>query len=299
MTLAPVRAPTCEARPAAWKASPITYTPPWKYRATWRGSIPSMVISVVGTPPSAAAVTVTSTGSGCVEASSLSSRRCSLTSLSNGKAFCRRIASRFSRCSVLTEISLRLEFARAQLLRRARPCQSATENSCREVGTLRPRGSAPGPPSALGAFGSGVDRSADAEPGVEAQRLHDLERRGVGELLDVRGGQHAGVLGDDGRGRAFGDGVQVGLHPGPGVLPGCHVEGDRVDRGQRFPGAGFDVGDVLLVHRDVVAGGEPAEVPADEVCPRVVQRNGRGAYVPGHVLGQVDVVDGHPAGVDH
>src|SRR5260370_32653025 len=33
MTLAPVRRPTCEARPAAWKASPITYTPPWKYAA--------------------------------------------------------------------------------------------------------------------------------------------------------------------------------------------------------------------------------------------------------------------------
>src|SRR6185437_15950159 len=84
----------------------------------------------------------------------------------------------------------------------------------------------------------------------------------------------------------------------PGVLPGCHVEGDRVDRGQRFPGAGFYVRDVLLVHRDIVAGGEPAEVPADEMRPRIRQRNGRGAYVSGHVLGQVDVVDGHPPGVD-
>src|SRR5437660_8544212 len=98
--------------------------------------------------------------------------------------------------------------------------------------------------------------------------------------------------------RSFGDGVQVGLHPGPGVLPVPHVKGDRVDRGQRLPRAGFDVGDVLLVHRDVVAGGEPAEVPADEVGPRVVQRDGRGLHVPGDVLGQVDVVDGHPAGVD-
>src|SRR5215510_1600070 len=103
MTLAPVRRPTCEARPAAWKASPITYTPPWKYRTTLRASIPSMVISAVGTPPSAAAVTVTPGGSGCAEANSASSRRCSLTSLSNGKADCRRIASRFSRWSVLTE----------------------------------------------------------------------------------------------------------------------------------------------------------------------------------------------------
>src|SRR6266536_1532395 len=133
MTLAWVRRPTCEARSAAWKASPITYTPPWKYRTTWRGSIPSMVISAVGTPPSAAAVTVTSAGSGCADVSSRSSRRCSLTSLSNWEADCRRMASRFSRCSVLTEVSLRVEFAR-QHPRRARPCHSAAEISCREAG---------------------------------------------------------------------------------------------------------------------------------------------------------------------
>src|SRR5450755_3433318 len=48
MTLAPVRRPTCEARLAAWKASPSTYTPPWKYKTTWRGSIPAMVISATG-----------------------------------------------------------------------------------------------------------------------------------------------------------------------------------------------------------------------------------------------------------
>src|SRR6185437_15758714 len=52
-------------------------------------------------------------------------------------------------------------------------------------------------------------------------------------------------------------------------------------------------------HRDVVAGGEPAEVPADEVGPGVGQRDGRGGHVPGDVLGEVDVVDRHPAGVDH
>src|SRR6266480_2050084 len=103
MTLARVRRPTCEARSAARKASPITYTPPWKYRTTWRGSIPSTVISAVGTPPSSAAVTVTSAGSGCADSNSRSARRCSLTSASSGKADCRRIASRFSRCSVLTD----------------------------------------------------------------------------------------------------------------------------------------------------------------------------------------------------
>src|SRR5438132_2718016 len=103
MTFACVRRPTCEARSAARKASPITYTPPWKYRTTLRGSTPSTEISAVGTPPSAAAVTVTSAGSDCADSNSRSSRRCSLTSLPTGKADCRRTASRFSRCSVLTE----------------------------------------------------------------------------------------------------------------------------------------------------------------------------------------------------
>src|SRR6516165_7170840 len=112
MTLAPVRRPTCEARPAAWKASPRTYTPPWKYTTTWRGSIPSTVISAVGTPPSAAAVTVTPAGSGCADVNSRSCRRSSLTLLSAGKADCRRIASRLSRCSALTEDLLWLVFAR-------------------------------------------------------------------------------------------------------------------------------------------------------------------------------------------
>ena len=48
---------------------PITYTPPWKYRTRWRGSIPSTVISAVGTPLSAAAVTVTS-AAGCADSNS-------------------------------------------------------------------------------------------------------------------------------------------------------------------------------------------------------------------------------------
>src|SRR3954470_5684822 len=103
MTLARVRRPSCEARPAAWKASPSTYTPPWKYRTTWRGSVPATVISATGTAPSVAAVTVTSAGSGTADVSSRSSRRCSPTSLSAGNADCRRTASRVSRCSVLTE----------------------------------------------------------------------------------------------------------------------------------------------------------------------------------------------------
>ena len=72
---------------------------------------------------------------------------------------------------------------------------------------------------------SGVNWSAG--PIVEAERLHDGERGGSGEHLDVGGGQHAGVLGDDGRGSALGDGVEVGFDPGPEVLPVVHVEGHR------------------------------------------------------------------------
>src|SRR6185437_2107387 len=37
----------------------------------------------------------------------------------------------------------------------------------------------------------------------------------------------------------------------------------------------------------------------DHVGPRVGQRDGRGPHVPDDVLGQVEVVDRHPAGVDH
>src|SRR5580692_7874544 len=132
MTVARIRRPTCEARPAAWKASPSTYTPPWKYRTTWRGSIPSMVMSAVGTPPSAAAVTVTPAGSGCADISSRSSRRCSLISMSAGKADCRRIASRFSRCSVLTEDLPSGGLVRSALTGQGLP--SGTAGSCRTGG---------------------------------------------------------------------------------------------------------------------------------------------------------------------
>src|SRR6266542_3804723 len=169
---------------------------------------------------------------------------------------------------------------------------------CRPALTTAHPPGAPGPVlTGPGAFWSGVDWRAG--PKVEAERLHDGERGGPGEDLDVGGGQHAGVLGDDRRGGAVGDGVQVGFDPGPGVLPVPHVKGHRVDGGQRLLRAGFDVGDVLLVHVDVVAGGEPAEVPADEVLPWIGQRGGRGRHVAGHVLAEVEVVDRHPAGVDH
>src|SRR3954447_10150517 len=138
MTLARVRRPSCEARPAAWKASPSTYTPPWKYRTTWRGSVPATVISATGTVPSAAAVTVTSAGSGTADVSSRSIRRCSLTSLSTGKADCRRTASRFSRCSVLTEDLPFGEGWFGAAPGRALLCQSTAEISCRVAGHFQP-----------------------------------------------------------------------------------------------------------------------------------------------------------------
>src|SRR5258708_7385587 len=102
MTLARTRRPTCEARSAARKASPMTYTPPWKYRTTLRGSTPAIVISAVGTLPSVPAVPVRSAGSGCADRAARSSRRCSCAVLPTGKADWRRIPSTMACCSVLT-----------------------------------------------------------------------------------------------------------------------------------------------------------------------------------------------------
>src|SRR5207244_8148147 len=82
---------------------------------------------------------------------------------------------------------------------------------------------------------SGVNRSAG--PRVKAQRLHDREAGGPGENLDVRGGQDAGVFGDDRPDDLVRDGVEVGFDSGPEVLPVMHVVRHGVDRGQCFPGA--------------------------------------------------------------
>src|SRR3954466_3954134 len=264
MTLACVRRPTCEARSAARKASPITYTPPWKYRTTWRGSMPSTVISAVGTPPSAAAVTVTSAGSGCADSNSRSSRRCSLTSLPTGKAECRRIASSVSRCSVLTE-DLPFGWVGRQRSRLTRP-----------------------------RFRSGLDVGAVAE--VEADRLHDPERGAGGE--HVGRGEDSGVLLDDGCGSGLAAGVEPSLHAGPRVLAVLDEEGRGVDGVDRVADAGGDVGHVLLVHGHVVAVAEPTEVSTDEVLPRVGEGVGRRLDVAGDVLGEVGDVDGRPPGVD-
>ena len=133
--------------------------------------------------------------------------------------------------ALVTDRPARAIFLRRQQLspcRALRPHLSCQMHSSRQARTGGRRWPAPG------GFCSGVDRCAG--PAVQAQRLHDGERRGGGENLDVRGGQHAGVLGDDGRSRALGDFVEVALNPCPGVLSVLHGgRGERLGRGQRLP----------------------------------------------------------------
>src|SRR5919197_854735 len=114
-------------------------------------------------------------------------------------------------------------------------------------------------------FPSRVDLGAGAE--VEADRLEDGEGGAGGERGHVGRRQNAGVLGDDRRGGVRGDGVEVAVHRGPGVRPVLAEVGGGVDRGQRGVHALDDVGDVLLVQDEVVAGAEPAEMTADVVLP--------------------------------
>src|SRR5664280_1636612 len=91
--------------------------------------------------------------------------------------------------------------------------------------------------------------------------------------------------------------VQVALHPGPDVRAVLHEIRGRVDRAECGPTAVEDVGDVPLVYGDVLAGAEPAEVAADVVASRVGQGPFRGVDVAGDGLAEVEVVDGHPAGI--
>ena len=69
---------------------------------------------------------------------------------------------------------------------------------------------------------------------VEAYRLHDRERGGPGEDVDVGTAQHSGVFRDDGGGRVLGDGVEVGSDRCPYVLAVVLENRSRVDRGQRL-----------------------------------------------------------------
>src|SRR5882672_8659174 len=266
MTLARTRRPTCEARSAARKASPMTYTPPWKYRTTWRGSIPAIVISAVGTPPSAPAVTVRSADSGWADSAARSSCRCSCAVLPTGKADRRRIPSTMACCSLLT--------------RRPHEYPAAVVPVPRRHSWMH----------------------LQADPAVESHRLHQPERDLRGE--HVRGREHAGVLFDDRRGRRLAHRAQVGLHGAPHVPDRAVLleVGRRIDGGEGSLRAGLEVRHVLLVERDVVARAEPAEVAADERLPGVGQRRGRHAEVARDVVGQIDDKYGHPAhvyDVDH
>src|SRR5712691_9216328 len=259
MTLALVRRPTCEAKSAERKASPSAYTPPWKYITTWRGSIPSTVISAVRTPPRAASATLTSAGRRCADNSSLSRRRCSSTPASAGKAPWRRIASRVSRCSVLTDD---LPWLRRPRRRSWVHLQAVTA--------------------------------------VEPDRLHEPERNVRGE--HVRGCEHAGVLLDDRSGRRVADRVEVALDAGPDVRAALLEVGRRIDGVEGDPRAGLEVGHVSLVHHDVLAGAEPAQMATDEGLPRVGQRCGRHSQVARDVVRQVNDIHGHPTrvhDVDH
>src|SRR3984885_11242265 len=111
---------------------------------------------------------------------------------------------------------------------------------------------------------SRVDLRADAE--VEADRFEDDERGAGG--VDVGGGEDAGVLLDDRRGRVVDLCVLVGLDPGPGVVAVFGEERGRIDRDQGLLDAVDEVVHVLLVDDYVAAVAEPAHVAADEVLPR-------------------------------
>ena len=73
------------------------------------------------------------------------------------------------------------------------------------------------PPSALGPARPRANRSRGSA--VKTQRLRDGERGSSGENLDVCGGQHTGVFGDDGPGRMLSNRVEVGLAPGARRFP--------------------------------------------------------------------------------
>src|SRR5258708_2359042 len=73
----------------------------------------------------------------------------------SGKADCRRIASRVSRCSVLTEDLPSVGLVWQRSIGSLAHVSPLLKISCREVGTPAP-GSAPGPPSALGHSGQGL-----------------------------------------------------------------------------------------------------------------------------------------------
>src|SRR5207247_3488529 len=85
---------------------------------------------------------------------------------------------------------------------------------------------------------------------VEADRLHHLERRALGE--DVGGREHPGVLLDHGRGCGSDPLFQAALERSPRVVAVLDEVGRQVDGVERLPGALGDVRHVLLVQGNVL-----------------------------------------------
>src|SRR6266446_8490426 len=105
------------------------------------------------------------------------------------------------------------------------------------------------------------------EAEVEAERLHDPERRAGGK--DVSRGDYSRVLRDHWRGSGIGARIQITLDPCPRVLAVLLEIGGWIDRRQRLPDAVGDVGHIPLMQRHIVARAKPAEVAADVMLPWV------------------------------
>src|SRR3979411_1978117 len=102
-------------------------------------------------------------------------------------------------------------------------------------------------------------------PQVKTNGLHDPEGGARGEHIGR--GEHPRVLLDHGgRGRVRAR-VDVSLDAGPSVLPVLHAERSWIDAGKSLSNTGVDVGHVLLVQRDVIAGAKPPKGRADEGLP--------------------------------
>src|SRR4029077_15754661 len=142
----------------------------------------------VGTPPSAAAVTAISAGSGCAETNSRNRRRCSSTPAPAGRAPCRRVAWGFAPCSVLTDDPpwLRRPGWRSWVHRQA-------------VAVVEP------------------DRLHQPERDVRGEHIRLSQQDVAVRAEHTRSCQHAGVLLDDRGGRRLADRVEIALDAGPEV----------------------------------------------------------------------------------
>src|SRR5439155_20167574 len=130
---------------------------------------------------------------------------------------------------------------------------------------------------------------------VEADRLEDPYRGGGGEYIG--GCQNACVLLDHWRGGGVSHRIEVPLYRGPAIVYVYHKKRRRIDGAQRRSGACREIGDILLLQRNVITRAEPCHMPGDQVRPRIRERSGRRLDVPGHVLAEVQAINRHPARV--